>query len=503
MVKSCVIIGGGLGGLVTACLLAEEGCKVTVLEKHNVIGGGLHCFKKHGVLFETGIHYISGFQEDGVLRKIFQYLKIFDKLNIKDLDKNAFDIVHFESDNQKYYMGVGKENHIALLVEKFPSEKENIRKYINAIYEMSKGVPLYNLKTENIDPAYFNEKLLVSTGDFIESFTSNKKLQAVLAWNNGLYGGEKYTTPIYIHALITKFYIEGASRFVNGSQQLADAMTDYIHERGGTVLTSSEVTQINVEDKKIIDVVTSDGRKYNGEYYISDIHPATLFNIIDPAKIQRSYRERLSNIDNTYSVFTVFVVFKPNTFKFLNSVYYYYNDYDEVWSCVSYLEENFPPGFMLLTPPKTNQGEYAEKAIINCMIKFDRVKEWQHTSLGKREQSYLEFKNNYQNKILEKVNTVFDGFIDSIDHVFSATPLTVRDYLGTKDGSLYGYKKDCNDIVKSRIMPTTKLKNLLLTGQNLNLHGILGVPLSSIVTAGVLFGQENIVNKINETKFVK
>ena len=38
--KETVIIGGGLGGLVTGALLSKEGYRVTVLEKNGIIGGG-------------------------------------------------------------------------------------------------------------------------------------------------------------------------------------------------------------------------------------------------------------------------------------------------------------------------------------------------------------------------------------------------------------------------------------------------------------------------------
>lgn len=129
MSKSCLIIGGGIGGLVTACLLAKEDYKITILEQHYIIGGGLHCFHKNGVMFETGIHYISGFQEGGVLNKIFKYLNIEEHLKIKNLDTNGFDIVHIGSDNSIIKMGIGKDNYIKILSEKFPEELENIQAY--------------------------------------------------------------------------------------------------------------------------------------------------------------------------------------------------------------------------------------------------------------------------------------------------------------------------------------------------------------------------------------
>lgn len=61
MKQKAVIIGGGLGGLFTGAFLSKEGVEVTVLEKNNVIGGGLQCFKRNGTCFETGMHILGGF----------------------------------------------------------------------------------------------------------------------------------------------------------------------------------------------------------------------------------------------------------------------------------------------------------------------------------------------------------------------------------------------------------------------------------------------------------
>ena len=57
-----IIIGGGLGGLTTGALLAKEGRKVTVLEKNNIVGGGLQNFTRKGILFDTGMHMLGGFR---------------------------------------------------------------------------------------------------------------------------------------------------------------------------------------------------------------------------------------------------------------------------------------------------------------------------------------------------------------------------------------------------------------------------------------------------------
>ena len=52
----------------------------------------------------------------------------------------------------------------------------------------------------------------------------------------------------------------------------------------------------------------------------------------------------------------------------------------------------------------------------------------------------------------------------------------------------------------SQLPVATKVRNLLLTGQNINLHGICGVPLTAIETAEALVGRGEIVRKINECR---
>lgn len=49
----------------------------------------------------------------------------------------------------------------------------------------------------------------------------------------------------------------------------------------------------------------------------------------------------------------------------------------------------------------------------------------------------------------------------------------------------------------SQLPVYTKVKNLLFTGQNINLHGICGVPLTAIITAEAILGTNFLVREIN------
>jgi len=394
-------------------------------------------------------------------------------------------------------MGIGRENFTETLGAYFPEEKENLRRYIDKVYEICRDIALFNLRMPSAEIYSNMEAMSISVNELIESYIGDPRLQAVLAWNNTMYGGVKDKTPAYTGALITQFYIEGASRFAGGSRQLADLLVGVIENNGGEVLTCNGARFVEIADRHIQKVVAQDGREFTADRYISAIHPSALFKLMDVTKIQRSYYQRIDNIPNSYSSFNTFVRFKPGSFPYLNYASYYAPDYDVVWQCADYNDESWPRGCMYMTPPAGDDDTFAQKMIISTIMNFDTVRQWENTTVGKRGEEYRAFKKRCENKVLDMMEKVFPDFRSKIESVFSASPLTIRDYFGTKDGANYGTISDCRHMEVSRLPVRTKIDNLLLTGQNINLHGILGVPLTAISTCGELLGLERLLNKIN------
>jgi all-trans-retinol 13,14-reductase len=68
--------------------------------------------------------------------------------------------------------------------------------------------------------------------------------------------------------------------------------------------------------------------------------------------------------------------------------------------------------------------------------------------------------------------------------------------MGTRRAGAYGLFKDSTNIAASLIPIKTKVKNLLLTGQNVNMHGIGGVPMTAIETIQTIFADESVLNGI-------
>ena len=87
-----------------------------------------------------------------------------------------------------------------------------------------------------------------------------------------------------------------------------------------------------------------------------------------------------------------------------------------------------------------------------------------------------------------------------MEHIYTSSPLTYRDYTGTPQGSAYGVRKDCGNALGTLLSVRTPIDNLLLTGQSLMLHGVHGVTMTALFTCAALLGRERIWKIIKEEK---
>ena len=69
-----IIIGAGISGLTAAALLSKAGKSVCVLERHRLIGGYLQGFERKGFIFDTAIHWLNQYAEEGSVTHVFDYL---------------------------------------------------------------------------------------------------------------------------------------------------------------------------------------------------------------------------------------------------------------------------------------------------------------------------------------------------------------------------------------------------------------------------------------------
>lgn len=495
-----VIIGSGLGGLVSAVILASEGYSVCVLEKNNQYGGNLQTFVRDKSIFDTGVHYIGGLSKGENLYQYFNYLGIMQDLKLKKLDV-AFDRISFDDDDKEYAHYQGYDVFKEKLLEDFPKEEEAIDKYLEKITEICHNFPLYNV---DLGSGYIDrmDSLSLNTKDFLDSITDDERLKTVLVGTNLLYAGDE-RTPFFVHALSVNAYLYSAYKCVNGGSQIAKLLLRKIKKYGGEFYKYQKVTEIKTEDKKVQAVKTEKGDVISADIVISNIEPKHTLDMITGSTIRKSYVNRIKNLESVISAFSVYIVLKPETFKYFNYNVYHFKNHKDAFTAQNYTQENWPLNYMIALNSKTKSSEWADNMTVMMYMKYDDVKQWEHTFNTKVEENergedYETFKAQKAEIVLKELEKKYPNIRECIQSIHSSTPLSYRDYIGGNRGCMYGYTKDSAQPLKSFLSSKTKIKGLYFTGQSVKMHGILGVTINAVTTCGEILGAEYLIKKINE-----
>lgn len=496
--RDIIVIGAGLGGLLCGALLAKEGYRVMVLEKNKQIGGSLQSFGVDGKLFESAVHYIGSLQEGQTLYKIFNYLGILDKISLEKLDENCFDKIIL--DNREYSMAQGYENFIETLAAEFPHQRENLAAYIREIKMVCAHFPLYNMRigsvAEKMKVAHFGLK------QKIDELISDDTLKQVLAGNNLLYASDYETTPFFIHALIENSYIESSWKCKMGSIQIAKCLQEIIQQNGGRVLKNMDVTQIRETDGLIKYVETADHKKYFADKVISNLHPAVTYSLLDSKIIKPITKKRIASTANTSAALMVNISLEEKKILYRNNNIYYHKKPD-VWLDLQHPDNENPNSYGIFFYQDHKHKLYARGLSVLTYMSMELFTQWEdtfHTTSDKQQrgQGYINKKNHLAIKFINEIEKIIPGLKSAVKEIDVCTPLSYRDYLNIPGGSMYGLQKNVNDLANTTYATRTKIPNLYLTGQNINLHGVLGVSITALLTVAEITGLEYLVNKIND-----
>lgn len=490
------IIGSGLGGLSCGAMLAKEGLRVCVLEQHSIVGGCLQSFKRNGIVFDTGIHYIGSMGEGQIMRQFLKYYGIIDQINIQPVSTEAYETVCL--DHEQYSLPIGVDRFIEVLGNQFPTDKDGLRILLDKIMEVKNSISVTHLKQGRISDTTMQKYLAVSAYDVISQYIQNPKLRCILGGASLLFGGEQSTATFYHYAMVMGSNIEGAYRIVGGTQSLANALSNVITEHGGVVMTNAEVTHIVTNGTNSVQhLQLSDGRQIEAKQYISSIHPQITFSLVDKTPVlKRVFLERIAELRNTYGFFTTYIALKQGALPYRNTFYLVHANNNSWFSELS-ANEAGNASLMLSFKPSVD-GRYAESAAIITPIAYAEVEKWSNTTMGHRGADYEMWKKQLAEHVIDRANDVCSGLTDAVSAIYTSSPLTFYHYTHTPKGSAYGLLKNCQNPLPTIIPAQTKLHNLLLTGQSIFVPGAIGVTMTAAITCACVVGEEYLAKKIAE-----
>ena len=297
--------------------------------------------------------------------------------------------------------------------------------------------------------------------------------------------------------MINHSNIEGAASFAGGTQRLADALAEVLRAAGGELLCDARASRLHLSGGSVCTVELNDGeQQLETRWVISDIAPAATFALVDPTPLlRRSFLHRMESLPYTYGLFTAHVRVRPGALPYRNCNHYLYNTPD-VWSEQGDFEGCNIPVVLLCMQPSAEEPTQADVVTLMVPMRIQPLEPWFGTRSGRRGADYEAFKRRFAERTLRFAARFFPGLDRGAELLCTSTPLTYLDLTGSPEGSAYGLQKDFNRPVSSLIPVRSRIANLLLTGQNLNVHGMLGVTLSAALTCSELVGEAYLAKKI-------
>ncbi len=479
-----IIIGSGLGGLTAGAILARQGKRVLILERHHQAGGAATGFSRAGVMLEVGLHALDGMDEVDGKKNLLEKLGVLEQIKLVPLPE--FYSAQGGCLTQPITLPHGGEAAQRAMELAFPHHKKALARYFGilaayrqaliAVTSPQKGLWAKLTLPLRIWPLIRYEK--TSLSQFLERlFGADEEIQLALTANLGYYSDNPEEMAFGYFAIAQASYIFGGGWFIQGgSRKLSDALKQIIEEEGGQVRLRREATEILFQEGKLCGVGHSlaprvgsrDQQALSGAeedfapVVIANAAPAVIQNML-PQPWEEVFMQPYQKFKPATSLWTLYLVLSQSPREFGVKHYSTFLFPPGLKKLRDYgrhpLEHNLdqPPMMVLVDYSAIDSGLGGPGKFVASLCGVDRLSIWE--ALG---EGYQEKKQQFQMLILQGLEERFPGIGGSILHAELATAKTMKDYLNSPGGTAYGFAQTPNCAGRLRPKAKTKIPGLFL-----------------------------------------
>ncbi|MFN4149729.1 MAG: phytoene desaturase family protein, partial [Candidatus Sericytochromatia bacterium] len=320
----------------------------------------------------------------------------------------------------------------------------------------------------------------------------DEKLKALVVSQWGDYGLTPEKSSFLIHSVIATHYFNGGYYPVGGAGKIAESIIPVIESNGGKVLSSHGVKEIIIKNDTAIGVKVEHnlGNKIEElEFYASKIVSNTgayiTYKKLLSEKYSINFKDDLQNLSKQGTKhINVFLGLKdtPEKLGFKGENHWVYNSYNHSDS------NNFDSYYLSFPSLKNPESKFHTVEIIVLFNDENKFNEWINTKWKKRGFEYESLKQEIANKLIDQVESRYNGFKDLIDYVEVSTPLTTEYFTSHNNGNIYGIPATPEKYKKTWLGINTNVKNLYLTGTDAGSHGFVGAMMTAVLATGVVSG---------------
>jgi prolycopene isomerase len=435
-----IIIGSGIGGLVTATQLAVKGAKVLVLESYLIPGGSAGYFQSQGYTFDVGASMIFGMGNKGTTNLLTRAL---DAVNLKlETIADSVQIHYHLPDGLNLKVDRDYEKFLQNLIAYFPHEAKGIRSFydecqkvfncLNNIELLSLEEPKYLLRVFLQNPLAclgLAKYLPLNAGDVARRYIKDPLLLKFIdiecyCWS---VVPAAMTPMINAGMVFSDRHYGGVNYPKGGVGKIAQKLVTGLEQFGGKIKYQARVTKIITEKGKAIGVQLANGEAYYGKKIVSNTTRWDTFTKLLPAENmpanEKSWQQRY---EKSPSFLSLHIGIKASVLaKGTQCHHILLADWQEMTAPQGTVFVSIPT---LLDPDLAPEGYH----IIHAFTP-DWISNWQ----GLSETEYVAKKEIAAAQIIHRLEAIFPGLDSSLDYLEIGTPRTHRRFLRRIDGT-YG-----------------------------------------------------------------
>lgn len=436
--QKAVIIGSGLGGLVSGAYLAKAGWNVAVLESHSIPGGYATSFDRGDFTFDVSLH--STVAEHGIPQRILKELDLWDKVDVvycpelKRIVTPEFDIT-LPARNPD-----GVKQAIAM---KFPHERKGIFAFLGQMEQVV--AELWGQKKYAASMLRLLEPLTLS--QWMDLHVSDPGARYCLSAFCGYYGSTPEKINALFYAIATgEYMVKGGQYYKTRGQSLSNVLADSIERNGGSLIFDTSAEKINFSSAGKIESVLDD----NGTIHKAD-------NVIVNANLRALTGGLLPDtmVPGRLKKTAAAKIIGPSTFVIwlgLNKRINHIHDYEiRIVHDFKGAASGFN-GMGLNLYDNLFEGYSAPGKSTVSIIGVTPWSDWQRFSAdyyaGKKD-AYNSTKQAIADQMIQKAQKDFiPNLSNMIEEMEIATPLTNEYFTGNPGGSIHGFEGR-TDLLKS------------------------------------------------------
>ncbi|TVQ24672.1 MAG: carotene isomerase [Leptolyngbya sp. DLM2.Bin15] len=435
-----IVVGSGIGGLVTATQLAAKGAKVLVLERYLIPGGSAGYFERQGYRFDVGASMIFGFGDRGTTNLLTRALDAVG-MSLETIPDPVQ--IHYHLPNQlKIRVHRDYEAFIQELTQAFPHEAQGIRRFYDecwAVFNCLNAMELLSLEELGyLTRVFFQHPfaclglvkyLPQNVGDIARRYIKDPILLKFIdiecyCWS---VVPADLTPMINAGMVFSDRHYGGINYPKGGVGKIAETLVEGLEKAGSQILYKARVNEIVVEQGRAVGVRLASGEVLRAKRIVSNATRWDTFEKLMPAtplppkeaRWQQRYRKSPSFLSLHLGVRADVVPADADCHHII------VDDWQQMEDAYGTLFLSIPT---LLDPDLAPPGYHIFHSFTPCWIE-----DWQ----GLSPSDYEAKKEAIAADMIQRLETIFPGLSAALDYQEIGTPRTHRRFLGRDDGT-YG-----------------------------------------------------------------